>query len=122
MKITATCHCGNISLTAGTLPAQLGDCNCSLCSRYKALWGAYHPEAVSVDIKDEGISAYAWGDKQIDFMSCANCHCITHYLTTSQCPQRILAVNFRLVPTDLYTDVPIQKIDGASWPAPTVKS
>jgi hypothetical protein len=115
MVISAQCHCGNVRITADALPEYLGDCNCSICRRYKALWGYYSPVSVSVETGDGGTVSYIWGDRQVDFRRCRNCGCITHYVTTELCPTRVVAINFRMVEPALFKNVRIKKIDGASY-------
>jgi len=115
MSIVLKCHCGNIEFTVKQLPEYLGDCNCSICRRYNALWGYYPPELVSISIQGEGSDSYLWGDKEVDFQRCKNCGCITHYTTTELCPEIICAINFRMAAPELYKEVPVKKIDGASY-------
>ena len=75
MKVS--CHCGNIQLEAN-LPAQVIICNCSICSRYQALWGYYSPEQVSIQVGEKGEDFYIWGDKLLEFVRCTGCGCVTH--------------------------------------------
>ncbi|MGF1733479.1 GFA family protein [Photobacterium kasasachensis] len=107
------CHCGNIQITVKQLPKELGDCNCSICRRYKALWGYYTPDDVVV--KGGEVSSYIWGDKDVEFKRCSHCGCITHYVSTTKCPEKIVAVNFRMAEEKVYQSVKIRKIDGASY-------
>ena len=51
----ASCHCGTVLVIAGTVrievevpPAELTDCNCSLCRRLDTLWAYYHPQQVNI--------------------------------------------------------------------------
>lgn len=113
MTIKSVCHCGNIEISVDELPEYLGDCNCSICNRYKALWAYYPPNKVSVIAKGGGTSKYIWGDKEVEFHSCKNCGCIVHYLTTNLCPEKIIAINFRMVDSSIYKGVTIKKINGA---------
>ena len=113
MTIVATCHCGNIALKVADLPDYLGDCNCSICRRYKALWAYYPPEAVTISSQADGLDSYLWGPKEVAFHSCKKCACITHYTTTELCPEIITAINFRLVEPSIYTEVIIKKNDGS---------
>ncbi len=115
MTIKAKCHCGKIEIAVDVLPDYLGHCNCSICSRYEALWGYYQPKMVTIDTSDAGTSTYIWGDKEVEFHRCKNCGCITHYLTTDLCPDKVVAVNFRMVDSSIYKDVPVKEIDGASF-------
>jgi hypothetical protein len=66
-NITARCHCGDVEITADALPEILGDCNCSICRRYKALWGYYAPGSVSIKTRGDATAAYIWGDREVAF-------------------------------------------------------
>ena len=44
VMIEASCECGAVRLEIETPPETVGDCNCSICRRYGALW-AYYPLA-----------------------------------------------------------------------------
>ena len=112
--ISAHCHCGNVELTIDALPEFLGDCNCSICRRYQALWGYYEPDAVSVKTRDADTVAYIWGDRMVTFQHCPICGCITHYVSTDKCPGQGIAVNFRMLDPGLYANVAIKEFDNAS--------
>lgn len=109
MKLS--CHCGNISIEA-PLPERLTTCNCSICSRYQALWGYYSPEQVRVVTGIRGESAYCWGDRELEFVRCGDCGCVTHYRTVPGQPDPRIAVNFRLVQDAALEGIPLRHFDG----------
>ncbi len=76
--ITATCHCGAVSLRLPATPLQITHCNCSLCRRYGVLW-AYYPLADVTIEATAPTGTYAWNGKNVDFHRCSNCGCITHW-------------------------------------------
>lgn len=47
-KVTATCHCGRISVEMPSAPSKINECRCSLCYRYGALWTYFHMDAVRI--------------------------------------------------------------------------
>ena len=106
-----SCHCGNITIEVAP-PVQVTSCNCSICTRYQALWGYYPPDQVRVEVQADGESVYAWGDRELEFVRCANCGCVTHYRTLPGQPKPKIGVNFRMVLEDSVEGVPVRHFDG----------
>ncbi len=113
MKVS--CHCGNIEITLRYSPNEVGQCNCSICRRYAALWAYYSPQDVTIKYFKQQSVFYIWGDKQVEFHRCNLCGCITHYVTTKLCDEDIVAVNIRMADAKILSAIPIRKIDGASY-------
>jgi hypothetical protein len=109
MKIS--CHCHNIEIEVPP-PDQLTVCNCSICSRYQALWGYYQPAAVRVNVGEAGEQFYTWNDHEIEFVRCSGCGCVTYYRVAAGLPDPKIAVNFRMAPAELLTDVPVRYFNG----------
>jgi len=109
-----TCHCGNVSITLPGHPKEAGECNCSICRRYAAVWAYFSPEQVQIKL-NEKTAFYCWGDKEVEFHRCDVCGCLTHYITTEKCPDEILAVNMRMAENEILSSLYIRKIDGASY-------
>lgn len=109
MKLS--CHCGNITLEAPP-PERLTTCNCSICTRYQALWGYYLPEQVQVETGPLGESAYCWGDRELEFVRCGGCGCVTHYRTLPGQPEPRIAPNFRMAPNEALEGIPRRHFDG----------
>lgn len=105
-----SCDCKNIKIIVAN-PAQVTVCNCSICSRYQALWGYYPPDEVQVTIGTLGIDVYLRGDREIEFVRCANCGCITHYRTLPEDHDPLVAVNFRMA-QDQMEGVPVRYYNG----------
>ncbi len=94
-SLTATCHCGAISITLKSAPAEITHCNCTLCRRYGVLW-AYYPIAEVVVDARQPTDTYAWNGKNVDFHRCGTCGCITHWLPRK--PTRTsMGINARLI-------------------------
>jgi len=106
------CHCGNITLEAAE-PDELTSCNCSICRRYQALWAYYSPAEVHVCTGGSGEEVYIWGDKELEFVRCANCGCVTHYRTVEGQADPILAINFRLADSQQIEALPKRYFNGA---------
>lgn len=92
------CDCGNVRLFAPE-PAQVTCCNCGICRRYMALWGYFRPDEVEIVTGAAGRASHQRGDREIEFLRCAACGCVTHYQTLAGDPDPIVAVNFRLAET-----------------------
>lgn len=63
---------------------------------------------------DAGENVYLWGDKELEFVRCSNCGCVTHYRTIPSKPDPRVAVNFRLAAEESIADVPVRYFDGKS--------
>lgn len=109
MKLS--CHCGNIEIDVNE-PGDLNCCNCSICSRYQALWGYYEPKFVQIHVGPAGESVYIWNDREIEFVRCANCGCITHYRTVEGQPAPKIGVNFRMAPPENLGEIPVRYSNG----------
>ncbi|OED44737.1 aldehyde-activating protein [Chromatiales bacterium (ex Bugula neritina AB1)] len=109
MKIS--CHCANISIDAET-PENVTDCNCSICSRYHALWGYYPPDIPQISTGSHGTECYTWGDAELEFVRCTKCGCVTHYRTAVGQPDPLIAVNFGMA-RELVADIPVIYYNGA---------
>jgi len=109
------CHCGSVQFTVTTEPAQLVDCNCSLCRRLGALWAHVPIASVRIDTSDKETVSYAQGDKTLAVQSCQTCGCTTHYDSLKD-DSDIMAVNFRMCESEVIEKFRIRKFDGAeSW-------
>ena len=114
MSIEAKCHCGNIQILVPQLPDTITSCNCSICRRYGALWAYYRPEDVKLNCHIEKSVFYIWGDKEVEFHRCSLCGCVTHYVTTEKCDERIFAVNARMLAPEQMRAISVREVDGAS--------
>lgn len=114
MVMEANCHCGNIQIEAGEAPEQVTECNCSICRRYAALWAYYNPENVRINVRAHQSKFYIWGDREVEFHHCTVCGCLTHYVTTPKCTDRIVAINVRMSDPVLISEIPVREVDNAS--------
>lgn len=110
MKLS--CHCTNVKISVST-PSQVTECNCSICSRYASLWGYYMPNEPEIEIGSAGVHSYSWGDNELDFIRCANCGCVTHYITKEGQPEPKIAINFGLARKEV-SGIPVRYFNGAN--------
>ncbi len=114
MTVTATCHCGAVSIQAAA-PETLTDCNCSLCRRIGGYWAYYKPAEVRVTHPENGLDGYIQGDRSLTTWRCRACGCTTHWTATDPTLQR-MAVNARMMPPDIVRAARIRRFDGAdTW-------
>lgn len=105
-----SCHCGAVTIGVPRPPEEVGDCNCSLCSRLGVYW-AYYPDD-DVDVRGE-TKAYAWGPRNIGIHHCPTCGCTTHWKTLGEDFGK-MGVNARLLEGFDVKQVRVRFIDGAS--------
>lgn len=111
--LEGSCHCGNVKWTYSLPLESVTACNCTLCSRYGALWAYAH--------LDHGITAsgetsvYMRGSKRNGFNFCKVCGCVVFYLSNSKDDQGRLrmAVNLRMIKDPkLIANLPIDHFEG----------
>ncbi|EHZ2552639.1 aldehyde-activating protein [Vibrio vulnificus] len=113
-EMKLTCHCENVTLILSEIPTEVGECNCSICRRYSASWAYFSPEQVEVTMT-KPTDFYCWGDKEVEFHRCSVCGCITHYVTTAKCLDKILAINMRMAEEEVLSGIAVRNINGASY-------
>lgn len=75
MEVTASCHCGAVSLRA-TLPRGLSDigrCTCSFCRRRQAAAVTATTASLTVLSGAENLSLYSWGTHTARHYFCKTC-------------------------------------------------
>ena len=113
--VLATCHCGSVALSVETPPKDLASCNCSLCRRIGGLWGYYMSDEVNWKSERGLTTSYIQGDRLLETHSCKTCGCTTHWESTDKSEPYRMAINCRMMEPQVIADIPIRKIDGASW-------
>jgi hypothetical protein len=110
--IIAACHCGAVRWRLDSLPADVTDCNCSICQRYGTLWAYCSP--ASAHRLDAGgcTDTYMWDDRSIAFHRCQNCGCVTHWAAVDPAADR-MGINARMLPLDLLSGIRVRHLDGA---------
>jgi hypothetical protein len=110
--ITASCHCGALSLEIDAAPTEITDCNCSIRRRYGVLW-AYYPLAQVRSVPpDAPTGSYMWDDRAIAFHRCKTCGCVSHWSPVDRRHDR-MGVNARLLPPDILARARVRHLDGA---------
>ena len=104
--IDLSCHCGAIRYTVETAPAEVNDCDCSLCRRYGTLWAYYRPSQVTFSADNGATEVYMWGERRIEFHRCRSCGCITHWSAVDRKRPR-MGVNARMMPPETLAGVTV---------------
>lgn len=109
--IKATCHCGNIVITAEKMLDSVTSCNCSMCYRIGALWAYYTSDQVVIK-ENSNTSVYQWGNKLRQYHSCSICGCTTHYKQKRDDGSNRVAINTRMAKPEHFKAVNIRYFDG----------
>ncbi len=109
----AICHCGNVTLTAAEVPTSVTSCNCSLCSRLGAWWAYYLEPEVTIQVSGWPQAAYRWGKERLSFYHCEICGCTTHYTMVTDKGENRVAINSRMGPKEVISEIPVRYFDGA---------
>lgn len=108
----ATCHCGAVSVSLAAPPAEVTECNCSLCRSYGVIW-LYCDAGQILESPDPALTdTYAWNGRHVDFHRCRNCGCVTHWLPRDSTRVR-RGVNARLLPPEVFAAARVRRRDGA---------
>ena len=111
--IEGSCHCGNIKWSYEKPLERATACNCTLCSRYGALWAyGYLNEGITIL---GSTKSYARGRKINGFHFCESCGCVGYYLANGKDEKGRLriAVNLRMAndPAKIAA-LPVEHFDG----------
>lgn len=106
-----SCHCGKVTLSLVGTPAEVAECNCSLCRRLGGLWHYPRPQDLTVTGEQVG---YVQGDCSLTTWHCPTCGCVTHWTPIDPSYPKV-GVNIRMFAPELWRDLPRRQIDGASF-------
>jgi hypothetical protein len=114
----AICHCGAVNVAVPYEPAQVTDCNCSICRRLGVLWAYYSAAEVAIAGLD-ATGAYVRRDGpdfgMLAFHTCRTCGCTTHWSSLDPGRDR-MGVNARLMPPEILAQAHVRHLDGAdTW-------
>lgn len=114
--LAGTCHCGAVAYQIPRLPEQVTSCNCSICQRLGTICAYFRPDEVIIRPASGATDIYVWGDKMIEFHRCKICGVHTHWLPTELGVAGRMAVNARLLPSEVFAALKIRRFDGArTW-------
>jgi hypothetical protein len=114
--LQATCHCGAIRIEIPSRPAEVTNCNCSICRRLGTLWAYYDVGTVTIHGHPERTAEYIQGDKTLRTVRCGTCGCVTHWEPLDTQKYQRMGVNIRNFEPEVIGDVRIRLLDGAdTW-------
>ena len=95
MKITGSCHCGNISFAldwpGDAAEVQARSCGCTFCVKHGGVWTSNPQATLAVKVKDAAaVSKYEFGTETATFMVCGRCGAVP--LVTSGIAGKTFAV------------------------------
>jgi hypothetical protein len=93
-------------------PAEITECNCSICRRYGVLWAYYSPSQVRLASADAATEVYMWDDRSIAFHRCRICGCVSHWAAVNPKRDR-MGVNARLMAPEVVAQARVRHLDGA---------
>jgi hypothetical protein len=109
--VTASCHCGRITLEIDAAPTEVTDCSCSICRRYGTRWAYYPPNQVRIKGETE---TYSWDKRSLLFHRCGECGCVSHWTPVEgRRSADWMGVNARLMPLEVVTGARVRHLDGA---------
>ncbi len=112
-KLSGHCHCGEVKWEYPLKLESATACNCTLCSRYGALWAyGYLEDQIQITGK---ISYYERGSKINQYSFCSNCGCMMYYKANkkNENSQTRIAVNLRMIDQlALIQNLPIDHFEG----------
>lgn len=116
--ITATCHCGAVSLTA-TLPRGLGDvarCTCSFCARRQAAAVTATTASLVVTRGADNLALYTWHTGTAQHYFCKTCGIYTHHQRRSDPTE--CGVNLGCIEgVNTWEHEPVRWTDGVNHPS-----
>jgi hypothetical protein len=114
--LTATCHCGAVSVEVPRKPRRLTSCNCSICHRYGTLWAYYTLKDTRLVCAAGATRSYSWGDKSLAFVRCNTCGCVMRWEPVQPKDESRCGVNARNFDPGVIEGVRVRRLDGAkTW-------
>lgn len=120
-SISATCHCGAVSVRLAKAPEEVAECNCSLCLSHGILWAYYSPKDVTIEGETRTYNRADRANPNSDLHFCATCGCSTHWSATQGLIQRmggtvdLMGVNMRLFAPEQLRGIRLSFPDGRHW-------
>ncbi len=114
--LSATCHCGAVTVEIPRRPQRMTNCNCSICRRYGVLWSYYKDADVKLTAAPDATDDYSWGGRRLKFIRCATCGCVMQWRPVTIGPASRTGVNMRNFDPAVVGPVRIRLLDGAvTW-------
>lgn len=114
MRVSGSCHCGNIAFEAEGEFDKAMECNCSICRRKGVLLAFVPRTQFQMTTPVENLSTYRFNKHIIAHHFCANCG--TSPFSEASMPDgtEMTAINLRCVPEIDLKALVVTEYDGAS--------
>ncbi len=114
MRVSGSCHCGNIAFEAEGDFSTAMECSCSICRR-KGMLLAFVPRTeMQLKTPRENLSAYKFNKHVITHYFCANCGIAPFSEATAPNGLEMSAINLRCVPEIDLSALKVTQYDGAA--------
>ncbi|MCJ9673784.1 MULTISPECIES: GFA family protein [unclassified Neorhizobium] len=114
MRITGSCHCGNIAFDAEGEFDTAMECNCSFCQRKGVLLAFVPRSQFQLATSREKLSSYQFNRHVITHYFCAYCGIAPFSEATMPNGTEMAAINLRCVPEIDIATLTVTQYDGAS--------
>jgi hypothetical protein len=118
MTVALSCHCGRVRFQVPAAPTEIGQCNCSICSKLGWRLGYYVAEDVTRLSPEAHEDSYRRADIDpicLEVRRCRVCGVATHWQPVPLKPGAKWGVNAALMEGVDLASIPVRRIDGASW-------
>lgn len=114
MNYRGSCHCGSVTFEATGELTEVGNCNCSICSRKRALHWFVPEDQFHLNTDEHTLSTYMFNKHIIKHKFCPICG--IHVFGTGVTPDgsRIVAVNACCLEDVDLSKVLVKEFDGRS--------
>lgn len=116
--LSGSCHCGAVRVTIPNAPAEVTNCNCSLCRRVGALWAYFGSNEVLVSGDPGHTESYIQGDRMLRTVRCKNCGNVAFWepVPFDRAKNERMGVNMRMFDPAEAGPFRIKLLDGAdTW-------
>ena len=109
------CHCGACGWTLKGDPGSITACNCTLCSRYGALWAYdFYGDRTQLFGDTASYTRAVKTDPALEMLFCSNCGCVVAYrgLKPEDNGKFRIVLNVRMAELDKVASLAIDHFDG----------
>ena len=114
--LSATCHCGALTIEIPEQPTEITNCNCSICRRLGTLWAYYLFDQIRIKGHPENTDTYIQGDRTLKLVRCKTCGCTSHWEPLEVKTTSRIGVNVRNFKPEEIGSARMRLLDGAdTW-------
>ena len=114
MAHKGSCHCGRIAFEVDGDPAQVVECNCSICSRRGSLLWFVPRAQLRLSTPESDLATYTFNKRRIRHHFCPTCGCAPFAFGTDEKGTATAAVNVRCLEDVEPSRLKIVPFDGRS--------